>query len=89
MMAIEEHGGGKQMVRLRSWPTPARWTPFLLSGLMAVAVLGFVEGSAIVGLGLTALVALLLGRTFLDCAASTSMLVCANRPRNDRATEAP
>jgi GT2 family glycosyltransferase len=88
MMAIEEHGGGKQMVRLRSWPMPARWTPFLLSGLMAVAVLGFIEGSAIVGLGLTAFVALLLGMTVLDCAAATSMLVCANRPRDDRATEA-
>jgi GT2 family glycosyltransferase len=87
MMATEEHGGGKQMVRLRSWPTPARWTPLLLSVLMAVAVLSFVEGSAIVGLGLSALVALLLCRTFLDCAASTSMLVHASQPRNDSATE--
>jgi O-antigen biosynthesis protein len=43
LASVEEHGGGAQLVRWRTWPVPARWV-ILLAGAFAAA--GVVLGAA-------------------------------------------
>jgi hypothetical protein len=79
-MAIEEHGAGKQLVRLRSWP---RLMPFgLVMSLvaMALSILAFWAAvdqawipAAIMGL----VAAMLAPRVFADCAAAKASVLLA------------
>jgi O-antigen biosynthesis protein len=72
LFAIEEHGGGRQMVRLRSWPVVSR-AAFAVTALFAsLAVLAFL-GNAPAAAGLFGVFALLMAiRTFGDCAAASA-----------------
>ena len=71
-MTLEEHGGGKQLIRFRSWPrvAVAGWVLMglflLLSGASALALGGIV--SAILGF----LALILLFGIFQDCAVATA-----------------
>lgn len=71
-MAIEEHGGGKQLVRFRSWPKvaiPALVIIFLLALLGAIAAFAQAGiASALLGLA----VVLLVVSAFRDCVAATA-----------------
>ncbi len=79
-MAIEEHGAGKQLVRLRSWP---RFTPFgTMLSLVAVVLLILAALAAFdqawipaVIIGLAAV--LLAPRALGDCAAATASVLQA------------
>lgn len=55
LMAVEEHGGGRQLVRFRSWPwTPPLWLATLaipVSLSTAAAIDGALVASALLGLG--------------------------------------
>ena len=71
-MTIEEHGGGKQMVRYRSWPLikVRGWLVLaVFVGLSMAAAIAQAWPAAAV-LGLAAMVAA--GAAFADCAAATA-----------------
>lgn len=78
-MAIEEHGAGRQLARLRVWPRPAR------KGIVAVWLFGALAGGAYVGrgwvaaaiLGATAL--LLAIHTILECTGPMAAARCLER----------
>jgi len=63
LMAVEEHGGGRQLVRLRSWPVIPVRGPILTLGLGAVALAAIHDRAwpAAAVLGLCALLPLLKG----------------------------
>ena len=73
-MAVEEHGGGRQLMRFRSWPRPS------VAGLVVALVLAFVAVAAgldrawpaCVLLGVAAAVVLL--RIAQECAAASAIL---------------
>lgn len=54
IMATEEHGEGKQMVRWRVRPMISLPAPIALIVLSLLAYAAFIDGSAVVGLILTA-----------------------------------
>ena len=75
LIAIEEHGQGKQMVRVRSWPLVVRWALPLIGGLAALAAIAFAfeaKAAATVFAGITALLST---RSFFDCAAAGALLL--------------
>ena len=66
-LGIEEHGAGRQYVRVRSWPRsawPALAAVLLLAALAGLAAAG---SSAPAAIGLGALAALLAGRVLYEC----------------------
>ena len=77
LMAVEEHGLGRQLVRFRSWP---RWSaagvllPLLLAFLFAAAALDRAWAASVI-LGVAALV--LAVRAFLECATATAAVLRA------------
>ncbi len=58
LMAVEEHGGGRQLVRLKAWPDVPVRAPILTAGLAALALAAFQDQAwaAAGALGLAALV---------------------------------
>lgn len=72
LMAIEEHGAGRQLVRFRSWPrcTVGLTLSFLCAILSTGAALGHAWAAAIM-LGVVAL--LLALRTLLECASAMAI----------------
>jgi O-antigen biosynthesis protein len=91
-LAIEEHGGGKQMVRLRSWPLASRiafGTAFLFASLATLALLD----DALAAAGLLAVLALIMVvRAFGDCAAASafklfSVNILQDKERNENPPE--
>jgi len=75
LMAIEEHGAGKQLIRFRVWP----W--YSQGGLAAGMVLAFLamaatwDGAWAVGMLLGAMALWPLGRTILECGVAMSVVV--------------
>jgi len=75
LMAIEEHGAGKQLIRFRVWP----W--YSQGGLAAGMVLAFLamaatwDGAWAVGMLLGAMALWPLGRTILECGVAMSVIV--------------
>jgi len=57
LMAVEEHGGGRQLVRLKAWPDVPVRAPILTTGLAALALAAFQDQAwaAAAALGLAAL----------------------------------
>jgi GT2 family glycosyltransferase len=72
LMAIEEHGGGKQMIKLVCKPTVAWPGMALLLLFSSIAVLAGVGGSLGAAILLGAMAGCLLVRTLGDCAAATA-----------------
>lgn len=90
-MAIEEHGSGRQLVRVRSWPHLPRGS--LLLGLLAptVAILAVVSDADAVTITLGALVTGLLARLIYECGTAMVAIERGLRARSDapaRATPA-
>ena len=75
LMAVEEHGSGKQLIRFRMWP----W--YSQGGLAAGMVLAFLamaatwDGAWAVGMLLGAMALWPLGRTILECGVAMSVIV--------------
>jgi hypothetical protein len=78
-MAIEEHGHGKQMVRVKSWPTLAPMARQVLGGLMALGGLFLVFDHRLTATALITAGALLGSRAFFDCSAAASALLAERR----------
>jgi GT2 family glycosyltransferase len=72
LMAVEDHGGGKQMVRVRSWPKISRLGFVLTIFFTVLAILASIDQSWYVYVILGATAALTAVRTFGDCAVSTT-----------------
>jgi hypothetical protein len=78
-VAIEEHGAGRQLIRVRSWPHVPRAA--LLIGLLApaVAIVAVLNGADAVSIVLGALAAGLLLRLAYECATATAAIAHALR----------
>jgi GT2 family glycosyltransferase len=76
LMAIEEHGGGQQLVRFRHWPV---WAPLTVAApiLLALAVAAWYTGSAAVAAVLLIGALLVLARTLLEGVAATQAILAA------------
>lgn len=80
-MAIEEHGGGKQLVRLRAWPRCAGWGVMLTALLVALAVLATLGQAWVAALILGVVAVLLALRMIQECAtAMLAVLVALHQP---------
>jgi LmbE family N-acetylglucosaminyl deacetylase len=66
-IGIEEHGSGKQLVRVRSWPTAGSAALVLVALLTALAVLAGVGNAAAAAILLAAFAVLALTRLLYEC----------------------
>jgi hypothetical protein len=76
-LAVEEHGGGRQLVRLRLWP---RWSPigFLaIAVLLAMTVLAAATGEGVEAAIAGAITVVLAVRSLLEWSAATAALSAA------------
>ncbi len=80
LMAVEEHGGGKQFVRFRTWPRIAP-AGILLTLLFAALAAGAAFAQAWIASGvLMATAFLFMMRIFKECAGALSAMVCVFKP---------
>jgi hypothetical protein len=70
LMATEEHGAGRQLVRLRCWPVAPTLAFVVTSLLIALAAIAAADGSWLAAVILAALAALLPTRFLRDCGAA-------------------
>ena len=89
-MALEHHGSGRQLLRIRSWPrcSPPGWG--LIAGFGALSVAAGADGARTAGtvLGLVAVILAL--RVFEECAAATAAFLRAVRKmQGEEAGDAP
>ena len=82
--AIEEHGGGKQLVQYRVWPRWAMVSLLLSSGLGLSAIVAMVNGEVLVGGTLLVLGVLTSFPAVRDTAGATNILGMAASAGNDR-----
>jgi hypothetical protein len=66
-MAVEEHGAGRQLVRLRAWPRPSAAAAGLVLAPAALAGGAALSGAPSAAAVLGALAAVLCGRAVFDC----------------------
>lgn len=74
-MAIEEHGGGKQLVRCRSWPRFSRLGPIMTLLFVVLATVAAIDQAWLASAALGAGAGLLAFLAFEDCAAATASLL--------------
>jgi hypothetical protein len=86
LLAVEEHGGGRQYLRFRVWPAVRRLPLLALAAGLGAAALADGAWLAAAVLGATAL--LLAGATLRECGAAQAELVAALRAMESRASEA-
>ena len=77
IMAVEEHGGGRQLVRLRAWPTCSPAALVLSLGLGALCAGAATQGAWAASLVLGASALLSFARTSLECARAMGTLLRA------------
>jgi hypothetical protein len=83
LMALEEHGWGRQMVRARSWPALSRVALQLSGALLAAAAVLMVSGHVLAAAALALAMALVGIRAFFDCSAATGTILAEQRARHD------
>jgi len=76
-MAVEEHGGGKQLLRFRSWPRVSRFGTALFTLSAALSMAAAVGGQWTVAALLAAVALLPVGLAFSECAGATAAVVRA------------
>jgi len=70
ILAIEEHGGGRQLARVKMWPQFARVTGFIAFGAMLLAVGAVSSGKYVAALVLAGIFAWIAIRTIQECAST-------------------
>jgi hypothetical protein len=70
MLAIEEHGGGRQLARLRMWPRFSRVAAVIASACIVVAVLAWDAAAHIPAILLGATFVGIVVRTLQECAST-------------------
>ena len=74
-LAVEEHGAGKQLVHIRTWPRVAI-PGVALTGLLGLLALGAASNGALVAYSILAVIALkLLLRTVVECGLVTAAIL--------------
>jgi GT2 family glycosyltransferase len=76
-MALEEHGAGRQLVRLRVWPRPSPLGVAIALGLGLLAAGALADRAWVVGVVLAATALVVAARTAQECAAATGSLLSA------------
>jgi hypothetical protein len=83
-MVIEEHGAGRQLVRIRCWPRCSRGaivlTALFATGGIGAALEQALAASAVLGV----VVILLLLRMFQECGIAMSAVIQGVQPRNSQ-----
>jgi GT2 family glycosyltransferase len=74
---LEEHGDGRQLARLRTWPIPSRAAIGAVALLAVLAVLAAGDGAVAAALVLAAGALAIAGRCGHSCATATGALRCA------------
>ena len=69
-LSLEEHGDGRQLVRLRSWPVASIAAVVLGALLAALASLAYLDGAFVAGSAMAVTTAMLAGWCLHDCAAA-------------------
>lgn len=69
LLAVEEHGGGKQLIRFKIWPSPSRMIVAAFLLLLGIIILAFVHHAVSVGL----ILSLILLGTFIEYAIDTAL----------------
>ena len=75
LVAIEEHGGGAQLVRLRIWPRIYRVPALAMTGLTLLAVAAAGDRAWLAATIFALAVAWLLGRSLRDCGDATGLMI--------------
>lgn len=70
MLAIEEHGGGRQLARLRMWPRFSRVAAAIASGCIVVAVLAWDAAEHVPAILLGGVFIGIVVRTLQECAST-------------------
>ncbi len=87
LLAVEEHGRGRQFLRFRVWPAVRR-LPFLLL-VAALAAAALFDGAWLAGGMLGAAALLLAGATLRECGAAQAEIAAALRAMEARLKAAP
>ncbi len=77
VMAVEEHGGGRQLVRLRAWPISSPGGLVLSFGLSILSCVAAAGGVGIVSLMLGAAALVFIARTIIECASAMGTTLAA------------
>jgi hypothetical protein len=92
-IAIEEHGAGRQLVRVRSWPTASGAAIVIGAMAVAVSVLALTSDADAMTIVLAAAAASLVLRLIYECGAATATIRHALahplRPEMQRGTSEP
>jgi len=83
LFAVEEHGGGKQLVRMKMRPRATRCAAGFATLFLTLAVLAFGDSAPPAGTGLAALGLLLQGLIVRDCAFAAGLWIGALRRVSD------
>jgi hypothetical protein len=73
-LAVEEHGGGRQLLRIRSWPRFSRIGTGVALGFGALAAGAALSGAWIVAAVMAAVVAVIVTCVVKDCATAAGVL---------------
>ena len=88
LMGIEEHGHGRQLVRIKLQPAPARWAAPLGILLVPLLLLALAIESPTATAAVLTVAVLLVGRAIVDSAAASSVALKACRAlAEDRASQ--
>ncbi|MDQ3953102.1 MAG: glycosyltransferase [Actinomycetota bacterium] len=79
LMSVEDHGGGAQLVRIRSWPKLGRLVPITIVSLMAAAAAAFVDGGWPAGVVLGSLAAAMVFRSVIETGTALGVTSTAAR----------
>ncbi len=88
-MAVEEHGGGRQLLRFRIWPRCSRAGLALVATFAALAIGATVDGNGLGALLLGVAAALLALSIARDCSAAMGILLPAVRHHADEPRPVP
>jgi hypothetical protein len=73
-LAVEEHGGGRQLLRIRSWPRFSRIGTGVALAFGCLAAAAALSGAWIVAAVLAAVVVVIVASTIQDCATAAGVL---------------
>ena len=79
LCVVEEHGAGRQQVRVRSWPVLSRAAVVLTAAFAGLAVLAVVDGAPVVAAVLGLVAVSVAGRAAYDCSVATGAVAEAVR----------
>ncbi len=72
LMGIEEHGGGKQMVHLHSWPKLNYFSLLLIAIFGSLAIIAGFDGAVFAAATLGFITFLIISQLIIDCSFATS-----------------